>query len=56
MARNTSAGLVLGQKFQFAAAKLRNRPDILLALVFLVVLAFLVIAPLVQIIYTSLIY
>jgi len=56
MAKNTSADLVVGQKFQFAAAKLRNRPDILLALVFLVVLSFLVIAPLVQIIYTSLIY
>ena len=56
MASNTPADLVDGHKFQFAAAKLRNRPDILLALVFLVVLAFLVIAPLVQIIYTSLIY
>ncbi len=48
--------MAVGQKLQFATAKLRNRPDILLALIFLVVLAFLVIAPLVQIVYTSLIY
>jgi ABC-type Fe3+ transport system permease subunit len=56
MERNASSGLVLGRKLQFATAKLRNRPDILLALIFLLVFAFLVIAPLVQIIYTSLIY
>ena len=56
MEGNGSPALALGRKLQFATAKLHSRPDILLALIFLVVLAFLVIAPLVQIVYTSLIY
>jgi iron(III) transport system permease protein len=40
----------------YNSAKLRNRPDILIALVLIVVFGFLVLGPLIQIIYTSITY
>ena len=40
----------------YGTAKLRNSPDIMIALVLILVFAFLVVGPLVQIVYTSLTY
>ena len=48
--------MVALKELKFTLTKLRHRTDIIISIVFIVIFAFLVLGPLIQIIYTSLTY